>query len=54
MLRYHLVKLTNLILPHLQQLARQRRDYGIDEESFSQQYPVEEKAMERQCGNVDY
>eukprot|EP00731_Ephydatia_muelleri_P014660 Em0008g380a len=61
------VKLTNLMLPHLQQvLARQRRDYGIDEESFPQQYPVEEQAsniddtpvhnigMERQCGKVDY
>ena len=43
-----------------------RRDYGIDEESFPQQYPVEEQAnniddtpvhstgMERQCGKVDY
>ena len=61
------VKLTNLMLPHLQQvLARQRRDYGIDEETFPQQYPVEEQAsniddtpvhntgMERQCGKVDY
>ena len=61
------VKLTNLMLPHLQQvLVRQRRDYGIDEESFPQQYPVEEQAsniddtpvhnigMERQCGKVDY
>eukprot|EP00731_Ephydatia_muelleri_P029072 Em0020g716a len=39
------VKLTNLMLSHLQQvLARQRRDYGIDEESFPQQYPVEEEA----------
>ena len=59
-----MVKLTNL---HLQQvLARQRRDYGIDEETFPQQYPVEEQAsniddtpvhntgMERQCGKVDY
>ena len=61
------VKLTNLMLPHLQQvLVRQRRDYGIDEETFPQQYPVEEQAsniddtsvhntgMERQCGKVDY
>eukprot|EP00731_Ephydatia_muelleri_P017622 Em0010g720a len=57
-----MVKLTNLMLPHLQQvLVRQRRDYGIDEETFPQQYPVEEQAsniddtpvhntgMERQC-----
>ena len=61
------VELTNLMLPHLQQvLARQRRDYGIDEKSFPQQYPVEEQAsniddtpvhnigMERQCGKVNY
>ena len=35
----------NLMLPHLQKvLARQRRDYGIDEESFPQQYPVKEQA----------
>ena len=35
----------NLMLPHLQKvLARQRRDYGIDEESFPQQYPVEKWA----------
>ena len=43
-----------------------RRDYGIDEKSFPQQYPVKEQAnniddtpvhstgMERQCGKVDY
>ena len=62
-----MIKLTNLMLPHLQQvLARQRRDNGINEESFSQQYTVEEQAsnidatpvhnigMERQCGKVDY
>lgn len=60
-------KLTNLMLPELRTvLARQRRDYGIDEESFPQQYPVEKQAsniedtpvhnigMERQCGKVDY
>ena len=35
----------NLMLPHLRKLlARQRRDYGIDEESFPQQYSVEEQA----------
>ena len=61
------IKLTNLMLPHLQKvLARQRRDYGIDEESFPREYPVEEQAtniddtpvhnigMERQCSKVDY
>ena len=60
-------KLTNLMLPHLQTvLARQRRDYGIDEESYPMEYPVTEQAskvdetpvhnigMERQCGKVDY
>ena len=31
----NVVKLTNLMLPHLQKvLLRQRRNYGIDEESF--------------------
>ncbi|KAL5500429.1 hypothetical protein EMCRGX_G011989 [Ephydatia muelleri] len=39
------VKLTSLMLPHLQQvLARQRSDYGIDEESFPQQ---------EQASNID-
>ena len=60
-------KLANLMLPHLQTvLARQRRDYGIDEESFEMDFPVFDQAakidetpvhnigMERQCGKVDY
>lgn len=60
-------KLTDLMLPHLKTvLARQRRDYGIDEETFPMDYPVSEQAsnidgtpvhnigMERQCGKVDY
>ena len=60
-------KLANLMLPHLQTvLARQRRDYGIDDEAFLMDYPVSEQAsnidetpvhnigMERQCGKVDY
>ena len=60
-------KLTNLMLPEMQTvLARQRKDYGIDEESFPMEYPVSEQAsnidetpvhnigMERQCGKVDY
>ncbi|KAK1878430.1 Dihydroorotate dehydrogenase B (NAD(+)) catalytic subunit [Dissostichus eleginoides] len=60
-------KLTDLMQPHLQTvLARQRRDYGIDEENFPMDYPVSEQAsniddtpvhnigMERQCGKVDY
>ena len=60
-------KLTNIMLPHLQTvLARQRRDYGIDEDAFPMEYPVEEQAtnindtpvhnigLERQCGKVDY
>ncbi|KAJ8367646.1 hypothetical protein AAFF_G00313980 [Aldrovandia affinis] len=60
-------KLTNLMLPHLQTvLARQRRDYGIDEEAFQMDYPVSDQAsyidetsvhnisMERQHGKVDY
>ena len=55
------------MLPQLRTvLARQRRDYGIDEESFEMQYPVFDQAakidetpvhnigMERQCGKVDY
>ncbi|KAI4826915.1 hypothetical protein KUCAC02_030345 [Chaenocephalus aceratus] len=37
------MKLTDLMQPHLQTvLARQRRDYGIDEETFSMDYPVSE------------
>ncbi|KAJ8395923.1 hypothetical protein AAFF_G00026310 [Aldrovandia affinis] len=60
-------KLANLMLPHLQTvLARQRRDYGIDEEAFQMDYPVSDQesnidetpvhniGMERQCGKVDY
>ncbi|QQP53027.1 Hypothetical protein FKW44_005350 [Caligus rogercresseyi] len=60
-------KLTDLMLPHLKTvLARQRRDYGIDEETFPMDYPVSEQAsnidgtpvhnigMVRQCGKVDY
>ena len=58
--------LTNFILPECRTvLARQRRDYGISDE-FPAQYPVEEQAanidetpvnnlaMERQFGTVDY
>ena len=61
------VKVINLMLPELKTvLARQRRDYAIDEELFPTQYPVEEQAanmhdtpvhnigMERLCGQVDY
>ena len=60
-------KLTNLMLPQLQiVLARQRRDYGVDEKEYEMEYPVDEQAinidetpvhniaMERQCGKVDY
>ena len=58
--------LVNICLPRLQTvLARQRRDYGLSEE-FPAQFPVfdqcanpddtpvNNKAMERQCGTVDY
>ena len=61
------VKLTNLTLAETSTvLARQRRDYGIDEELFPPQYPVMEQAAniddtpvnniacERTCGKVDY
>lgn len=61
------VKVMNLFLPELKTvLARQRKDYGIDEERFPTQYPVEKQAanlddtpvhnigMERQCGLVDH
>ena len=61
------VRLSNLMLPHLQTvLARQRRDYGLDEEAFPMEYQVSEKTlnidqipvhnigMERQCGLVDF
>ena len=61
------VTLTNLTMVELRQvLARQRRDYGIDEQRYKAQYPVIEQAaniddtvmtnigMERSCGLVDY
>ena len=54
------------MLPYLRTvLARQRRDYGIDEERFLSQYPVESQAAnidqtpvhnlaaERACGKID-
>lgn len=60
------VSLLRMCLPELQTvLARQRRDYGLSEE-FPAEYPVEDQcdnindtpvnnlAMERQCGTVDY
>ena len=60
-------KLTNLMLPELQTvLARQRKDYGIDQDEYEMDYPIFEQAenidetpvhkigMERQCGKVDY
>ena len=59
-------QLTNLTMVEVRQvLARQRRDYGIDEQQFPAQYPVMEQAgniddtvvtnigMERSCGLVD-
>ena len=61
------MKLSKLMLPEMRKvLARQRRDYGISDEDFPAQYPVEEQAaniddtpvhnigMERQCGKIDY
>ena len=55
------------MLPHIRTvLARQRRDYRIDEERFPAQYPVESQAAnidqtpvhnlaaERACGKIDY
>lgn len=61
------IKLASVMLPHLRTvLARQRRDYGIDEKKFPAQYPVEEQAhnidqtpvhnlaAERACGKIDY
>ena len=61
------ISLTNIMMPELQNvLARQRRDYGIDAEKFPAEFPVEQQAanvddtlvnnlaMERQCGKVDY
>ena len=60
-------KLTSLMLPHLQTvLARQRRDYGIDEEAFPFDYsvsnqvgniyetPVHNIGMETQCCKVNH
>ena len=60
------VALVNICFPGMQTvLARQRRDYGLSEE-FPAQYPVFDQcsnpddtpvnniAMERQCGTVDY
>ena len=60
------VSLLNICLPELQTvLARQRRDYSLSEE-FSAEFPVFHQAaniddtpvnnlaMERQCGTVDY
>ena len=65
--REEVIKLTKLMLPELKiVLARQRRDYGIDEESYPAQFPIEQQAqniddtpvhnigMERQCGKIDY
>jgi hypothetical protein len=61
------MSVTSLTMKELQTvLARQRRDYGINEEAFPPQYPVEQQAdkvdqtpvhniaMERMCGKVDY
>ena len=61
------VKLAGLMLPELREvLARQRRDYGIDEELFPPQFPVEQQADniedapthnmagERDHGFIDY
>jgi hypothetical protein len=61
------VKLANLMRSQLRVvLGRQRRDYGLDQEAFPTQFPVEEQAenvddcpvnnldMERACGKVDY
>ncbi|MCP4392803.1 MAG: hypothetical protein GY804_00785 [Alphaproteobacteria bacterium] len=60
-------KLANIMLPHLQTvLARQRRDFWIDEELCEMDLPVFDQAakidetpvhnigMERQCGRFDY
>ena len=65
--REEVVKLASVMLPHLRiVLARQRQDYGIDEERFPARYPVEEQAAsidetpvtnlaaERACGKIDY
>ena len=44
--KVEVMKLVKLMTPELREvLARQRRDYGIDEEKFSAQYPVELQAL---------
>ena len=61
------INLANFLLPEMREvLARQRRDYAIDETKYPAQYPVESQAsniddtptdniqMERLCGSVDY
>ena len=61
------VKLANMMLPELRTvLGRQRRDYGLDQDRFPAEFPVELQAdnvddcpvtnldMERSCGLVDY
>ena len=61
------IKLAGLTVPELREvLARQRRDYGIDEERFPPQFPVEQQAAniedapthnmagERDHGWIDY
>ena len=43
--REEVLKLAQLVVQELREvLARQRRDYGIDEEKFPAQYPVELQA----------
>ena len=62
-----LVKLANLMLPEVRTvLARQRRDYGLDEEVYPARFPVSEQvsniddtpvhnmSMERLCGTADF
>ena len=61
------VKLVNMMREDLRTvLGRQRRDYGLDQERFPVEFPVEQQAenvddcpvtnldMERACGKVDY
>ena len=61
------LQLAKLMLPEMKKvLAKQRREYGIDEEAFPARFPVEQQAaqiddtpvhtvgMERQCGMIDY
>jgi hypothetical protein len=65
--RTEVVKLAELTVPELREvLARQRRDYGIDEKRFPPQFPVEQQAAniedapthnmagERDHGWIDY